>query len=115
MNAIINQIPKGINKTLKPDRFSVGSSGFKQLVLIRVLAKTHSLSQSDRKDTEKMKKSEMGQDESNKGSRFKRPESMTSKNKMRMGGKGLSLEAFANAKSKTDYNPALISMYKFCV
>lgn len=58
-----------------------------------------------------MKKSEMGEDKNNKGSKFKRPESMTSKNKMRMGGKGLSLEAFANAKSKTDYNPALISMF----
>ncbi|KAK1398930.1 rRNA-processing protein FYV7 [Heracleum sosnowskyi] len=55
-----------------------------------------------------MKKNEMGQDKNNKGGKFKRPESMASKNKMRMGGKGLSLEAFANAKSKTDYNPALI-------
>ncbi|KAL1816596.1 hypothetical protein ACET3Z_019170 [Daucus carota] len=55
-----------------------------------------------------MRKSEMGQDKNRRDGRFKRPESMTSKNKMRMGGKGLSLEAFANAKSKTDYNPALI-------
>ncbi|GMY16486.1 protein PXR1 isoform X1 [Fagus crenata] len=35
---------------------------------------------------------------------------MKSKNKKRLGGGGLSLEAFANAKSKGDfYNPALIS------
>ena len=33
------------------------------------------------------------------------------KNMKRLGGKGLSLEAFANVKSTTDYyNPALISM-----
>lgn len=34
------------------------------------------------------------------------------KNKMRIGGKGLSLETFANAKTKSEhYNPALISIY----
>ncbi|XP_074368468.1 uncharacterized protein LOC141708637 [Apium graveolens] len=55
-----------------------------------------------------MKKSEMGENKKKKDGKFKRPESMTSKNRMRMGGKGLSLEAFANAKSKTPYNPALI-------
>lgn len=60
-----------------------------------------------------MKKSEMGKANNNKDGKFKRPESMTSKNKMRMGGKGLSLEAFANAKSKTEYNPAIISMYSY--
>lgn len=36
------------------------------------------------------------------------------KNMMRMGGGGLSLEAFANAKTKTnEYNPALISIFIF--
>ena len=39
---------------------------------------------------------------------------MKSKNKKRLGGGGLSLEAFANAKSKGDfYNPALISKFLF--
>lgn len=34
------------------------------------------------------------------------------RNMQRLGGKGLSLQAFANAKSRTnDYNPALISMF----
>jgi hypothetical protein len=38
------------------------------------------------------------------------------KNKKRLGGRGLSLEAFANAKSKRDfYNPALISTYIFFI
>ena len=36
------------------------------------------------------------------------------KNLMRLGGGGLSLEAFANAKTKSNhYNPALISIFTF--
>jgi hypothetical protein len=38
------------------------------------------------------------------------------KNMKRLGGRGLSLEVFSNAKSKSDfYNPALISTYIFFI
>lgn len=52
------------------------------------------------------------------GKKFNGPDSIKSKKKMvkknmqRLGGAGLSLEAFANAKTRNDnYNPALISMH----
>lgn len=59
----------------------------------------------------KNRRSENGPNENWK--KMNGPESINQKtmkkNKMRMGGKGLSLEAFANAKTKSDhYNPALI-------
>ncbi|KAJ0449876.1 hypothetical protein HanHA300_Chr15g0550251 [Helianthus annuus] len=41
---------------------------------------------------------------------------MMKKNRSRLGGGGLSLQAFANAKSKNDgYNPALISKFIFVI
>ncbi|XP_038876713.1 uncharacterized protein LOC120069103 [Benincasa hispida] len=54
-------------------------------------------------------KNPTGKDEDQNRSNSKFMKSKKHKNMKRLGGKGLSLEAFANAKSTTDYyNPALI-------
>lgn len=51
---------------------------------------------------------ERGESDNKKNGRMK-------KNMQRLGGAGLSLEAFANAKSRNNaYNPALLSMLSLC-